>query len=143
VLIVCSRTSIPLGNPVRSITWKLRALVLSFMCKYGTSTVVSLLLYTTPVFLKGPRHILYFTLALVLIQFFPGDIPFKTVRSSFWIQLMISLSTSFYKVRKLLYVVSCCCVVGTISSFITRLSDTTTILLFSAHHQFIFKLLFE
>jgi hypothetical protein len=139
VLIVCSRTSIPLGNPVRSITWKLRALVLSFMCKYGTSTVVSLLLYTTPVFLKGPRHILYFTLALVLIQFFPGDIPFKTVRSSFWIQLMISLSTSFYKVRKLLYVVSCC-IVGTI---ITRLPDTTTILLFSAHHQFIFKLLFE
>lgn len=84
----------------------MRSLVLSFFVKYASSTVVSLILGQTPVFLKGPRHILYFTLALILVQFFPGDLPFKTVRNSWWTQLMIALGTSFYKARKLLFVVS-------------------------------------
>jgi hypothetical protein len=78
---------------------------MSFLLKYGSSTVVSLLLRTTPVFLKGPRHVLTFLVALLAVQFFPGDTPYRVVQSSPWLQLGISFCISFYKLRKLVFVV--------------------------------------
>jgi hypothetical protein len=93
------------GDSLNSTWWRVRTLVLSFVLKYGSSTVVSLLLRTTPVFLKSPRHVLYFLGALGLVQLFPGDGPFRFVQRSPWAQLVLGLGCSFYKVRKLLFVV--------------------------------------
>jgi len=82
-----------------------RTLVLSFVLKYGSSSVVSLLLRTTPVFLKSPRHVLYFLAALGLVQVFPGDAPFRFLQRSAMMQLVLGLAVAVYKVRKLLFVV--------------------------------------
>mmetsp|Transcript_27479 Transcript_27479/g.55290 ORF Transcript_27479/g.55290 Transcript_27479/m.55290 type:complete len:364 (-) Transcript_27479:152-1243(-) len=94
-----------IGSSGHSIKWRARTLVMSFLLKYGSSTTVSLLLRTTPVFLKGPRHVTTFLVAIVAVQFFPRDIPYRFVHQSPWLQLGIALSISFYKLRKLIYVV--------------------------------------
>eukprot|EP00614_Pseudopedinella_elastica_P006943 CAMPEP_0172598930 /NCGR_PEP_ID=MMETSP1068-20121228/19020_1 /TAXON_ID=35684 /ORGANISM="Pseudopedinella elastica, Strain CCMP716" /LENGTH=448 /DNA_ID=CAMNT_0013399009 /DNA_START=391 /DNA_END=1737 /DNA_ORIENTATION=+ len=78
---------------------------LSFLLKYGASTVVSLLLWTTPVFLKGPRHVSYFLLALGLVQFSPKDAVFRTMKGSPWVQLMVACAIALYKLRKLVFLV--------------------------------------
>jgi hypothetical protein len=81
-------------------------LVLSFLLKYGAGLVVSLLVWETPVFLKSPRHLLYFAGALALTHFSPGDVVFRKYQSSPWLQMVSAIAVSFYKLRKLLFVVS-------------------------------------
>jgi hypothetical protein len=82
-------------------------LVLSFWLKYGAGTVVSLLVRDTPVFLKSPRHLLYFAAALGLTHFSPGDVVFRKYRRSPALQAVTALAGSFYKLRKLLFIVRC------------------------------------
>ena len=94
-----------IGSNLNSTYWRLRIMVLSFFLKYGSSTVVSLLLRTTPTWIKGPRHVLSFLGALSLVQLFPRDGIYWYVSTSPWMQLVLGLSVSFYKLRKLLFVV--------------------------------------
>lgn len=83
-----------------------RIFAIGVSVKYGASTAVSLILGTTPVILKGPRHLLSFFVALALCQFLPGDYVYHVAHHSPRMQLVMATCSSIYTLRKLLYVVT-------------------------------------
>ena len=83
------------GRGVRTYT---RAATLKFMAGF----LVSLLLSHTPTLLRGPRHILSFSLAYVIV--FGTDTVFLKMRQSLMSRLFLGVANSLYKLRKLMFV---------------------------------------
>jgi len=88
-----------------TVWWRVRTFLLSFLLKYGSSTVVSVLVWRKPVVLKSFRHFASFAFCLFLIQFFPGDLPYEHIRASKSVQCVIRCGCTLYKLRKVLFVV--------------------------------------
>jgi hypothetical protein len=79
-------------------TTYVRAATLKFMA----GSMTSLLLYHTPTVLRGPRHILSFSLAYIII--FGTDTVFLKMRQSLLSRLFLGVANSLYKLRKLMFV---------------------------------------
>ena len=93
-------------SSLHSMWARARIFVLGVCIKYGASTAVSLILGTTPVILKGPRHLISFFVALGFVQFLPGDYAYRVANASPRCHLVMATCSSIYTLRKLLYVVT-------------------------------------
>ena len=85
-------------NSGRGVGTYTRAATLKFMAGF----LVSLLLSHTPTLLRGPRHILSFSLAYVIV--FGTDTVFLKMRQSLMSRLFLGVANSLYKLRKLMFV---------------------------------------
>jgi len=89
--------------------------VLSLICKFLSQTLVSVLLETTPVVLKGNRHLSSFVIGFAVVWLSPEDIVYSNVANSAAIRLLFAIATSIYKLRKSLFAVQASMEIG--SSF--------------------------
>tara|TARA_B110001452_G_scaffold6879_1_gene6212 strand:- start:2015 stop:3262 length:1248 start_codon:yes stop_codon:yes gene_type:complete len=71
--------------------------------KFGPATLASLLLGEMPVVLKGPKHSISFVLAVLAIQFSPGDVAYRCFRTK-PVQAVLAQGVSLYKMRKARFV---------------------------------------
>lgn len=82
-------------------------LFVSFFIKFAAGTLISYLLGTTPVILKGPRHLMSFFMGFLLVWHSPGDIVYRIVTQSDAVKLMMAMNSGLYKLRKALFAVEC------------------------------------
>jgi hypothetical protein len=85
---------------------------LGFICgllKFGSGTIVSIVLGMDPVLLKGWRHFASFTIALLCVQATPKDVFFKVLSApdvrGLVVRCVVYMACALYKLRKLTFVV--------------------------------------
>ena len=85
---------------------------LGFICgllKFGSGTVVSIVLGLDPVLLKGWRHFVSFTIALLCVQATPNDVFYKVLSApdirGLFLRSIVYMACALYKLRKLTFVV--------------------------------------
>jgi len=77
----------------------------SVLVKFASSSLVSALLGKVPIVFSGPRHICFFFLGFALMWFSPGDIAYRTMRSSRAVKLLVDMGGGLYKMRKVIFAV--------------------------------------
>lgn len=92
------RVAIEDENPRNAPTNFARATTLKFMA----GTMTSILLGHNPTILRGPRHILSFTVAFCIV--FVSDIVYLKIKQSFLSRLCLGVANALYKLRKLMFV---------------------------------------
>ena len=80
--------------------WQVHVAVASMVVKFGSGTLVSLLVGATPVVFQGARHMLFFVVGLCLMWLSPGDIVHDQMCRSRAIRLLIDMAQGLYKLRK-------------------------------------------
>ena len=78
-------------------------LVLNLLNKFGPATVVSLLTHSTPVVLKGPRHIFSFLACVCLVQVSVRDLVYRSVASPY-AAASLAHASALYKLRKCVFI---------------------------------------
>eukprot|EP00946_MAST-07B_sp_MAST-7B-sp1_P005302 g5302.t1 len=104
------RQSLYYAGSERNAVWQ--KMYLGFICgllKFGSGTVVSVVLGLDPVLLKGWRHFASFTIALLCVQATPNDVFFKVLSASdirgLFLRCIVYMACALYKLRKLTFVV--------------------------------------
>lgn len=97
-----------LPNPTRTGISSTRVFFLclfSFMVKFASQSLVSVLLGNIPVVFSGPRHVLSFLLGFFLIWQCPGDSAYDTMKHSRALRLLVDMGGGLYKLRKVIFAV--------------------------------------
>lgn len=90
-------------HPKHSPRRKLALIFWAAFCKFGGGTMVSLLLFDVPVWLKGSRHIVSFLISFAFIQLFPGDAPYQVLKNNFAARAVLFAACAMYKLRKIIF----------------------------------------
>jgi len=86
--------------------WRITlVLISSFLVKFASSTLVSVLLGKVPVVFSGPRHASFFLLGFALIWLSPSDTAYRIMRSSRAVKLLVDMGGGLYKMRKVIFAV--------------------------------------
>lgn len=104
------RQSLYFAGSNRNEVWQ--RMYLGFICgllKFGSGTVISIVLGLEPVLLKGWRHFASFAAALMCVQAAPKDMFFKVLSapdvSGISLRFVMFMACAIYKLRKLTFVV--------------------------------------
>jgi hypothetical protein len=90
-------------HPQHSPRRKLALIFWAAFCKFGGGTMVSLLLFDVPVWLKGSRHIVSFLISFAFVQLFPGDAPYQVLKNNFAARAVLFAACAMYKLRKIVF----------------------------------------
>jgi len=86
--------------------WRMMLITLaSFMVKFASNSLVSVLLGKVPVVFSGPRHVAFFFLGFALVWFSPSDLAYRTMRHSRALKLLVDMGGGLYKMRKVIFAV--------------------------------------
>lgn len=78
---------------------------LSFVLKFGSGAVVSLILFKNPVFMHSTRHVMSLIIGLVIVWLAPQDIVYAHMKHSRVVRLLLSAGSALYKLRKAIFCV--------------------------------------
>mmetsp|Transcript_91981 Transcript_91981/g.213785 ORF Transcript_91981/g.213785 Transcript_91981/m.213785 type:complete len:308 (+) Transcript_91981:96-1019(+) len=77
----------------------------SFLVKFASTSLVSILFGKMPIVLSGPRHTVSFFIGFLLVWLSPQDLVYTNVQCSRAVRLMLDMGGGLYKMRKVIFAV--------------------------------------